>query len=71
MVLSELTAATQRLHAFTECLRKIPLKDLYSKFVPRRQRRRSNGKLASPDDKKVNLPWGKVKLMFLDTGQSA
>ena len=61
VVLSELTAATQRLHAFTECLRKIPLKDLYSKFVPRRQqRRRSNGKLASPpEDKKVNLPWGK------------
>ena len=64
VVLSELTAATQTLHAFTECLRKIPLKDLYSKFVPRRQRRRSNGKLASPEDKKVNLPRGAKKINF-------
>ena len=57
VVLSELTAATQTLHAFTECLRKIPLKELYSKLVPKRQRRRSNGKLSS-GDKKVILSSG-------------
>ena len=55
VVLSELTAATQTLHAFTECLRKIPLKELYSKLVPKRQRRRSSGKL-SLEDKKVCHP---------------
>ena len=53
VVLSELTAATQTLHAFTECLRKIPLKELYSKLVPKRQRRRSNGKLSSGDKKVI------------------
>ena len=55
VVLSELTAATQTLHAFTECLRKIPLKDLYSKFVPKRQRRRGSDNLRSAEDKKVNF----------------
>ena len=59
VVLSELTAATQTLHAFTECLRKIPLKDLHSKFVPKRQRRKSNGKPASTEDKKVKFDMAK------------
>ena len=54
VVLSELTAATQTLHAFTECLRKIPLKELFSKLVPKIQRRRSSGKLSS-EDKKVTV----------------
>ena len=55
VVLSGLTAATQALHAFTECLRKIPLKELHAKFAQKRRRRGSQGaKPVAAEEKKVS-----------------
>jgi hypothetical protein len=51
VVLSKLTAATQTLHSFTTCLKKIPLKDMHSKLVSPKKAPKSS----SSSDKKASV----------------